>query len=257
MGILNVTPDSFYSGSRNPAFEDAITKGLQLVSDGADLLDIGGESSRPGAVPVHEQEELNRVLPVIKALAKKTSVRLSIDTIKPLVAVEAIKAGASLLNDVSGFRDEKMIEVASTTQVQICVMHMQGNPQTMQINPHYPEGIIAHLIKWFEQRIKILIDAGIKEEKIIIDPGIGFGKAVADNFEILDNLLKLRKIGFPILLGVSRKTFISKTLCKSYSELLPATLALNACAIQSGVDYIRVHDVKEHRDVIDILTRPA
>lgn len=253
MGILNITPDSFYGNSRCLQTEDAIARGIQYANTGADILDIGGESTRPGAAQVSEEEELNRVIPVIRALKEKTSCQLSIDTIKPNIAAAAVDAGASLINDVSGFRDPAMREVAAAKDVQICVMHMQGTPQTMQLNPHYPEGIIPHLLKWFDSQIELLIRSGIKENQIIIDPGIGFGKTIADNLEIIQNLPGLKSMGFPVLLGVSRKSFMQKILKKSPEELLSETLAINTIAIMAGVDVIRVHDVVEHRGIIDLL----
>lgn len=252
MGILNTTPDSFFEGSR---FQDqaAIERGLQLFHHGADILDVGGESSRPGADPVDLDTELQRVIPVISALKKQLNIPISIDTIKPKVAEAAIKAGATLINDVSGFANPEMIGVAVDTQVEICLMHTQGNPKTMQINPQYSEGIIPHLLQWFERKIDSLIAAGIPPEKIILDPGIGFGKTVDHNVEILHNICQLKTLGFPVLFGASRKSFLSKILDKPASELLAATIAANTIALLSGTDIIRVHDVLEHRDVINFL----
>lgn len=253
MGILNVTPDSYYENNRFLHIERAAAFALQMEAEGADILDIGGESSRPGANPVSEQEELERVIPVIELIQGKINIPISIDTIKPSVAIAAIKAGASFINDISGFENPEMIEVAIGNDLNICVMHMQGTPQTMQIKPHYEVGIIPHLLQWFETKVNSLIRLGIKSEKIIIDPGIGFGKTVADNLEIIHNLPQLKRLGFPVLLGSSRKSFLSKILNKPTRELLAATLAINTLAIASQVDIIRVHDVKEHRDVADTI----
>ncbi len=255
MGILNMTPDSSFDQGRwfDPAL--AIQRGLQIVQEGADLLDIGGESTRPGAVPVSEQEELKRVVPLIQALRKEISIPISIDTMKATVAAASLEAGASLVNDVSGFRDPDMRKVAADAQVPICVMHMHETPITMQVNPSYSNGVVPFLIDWFKQKVDQLLDAGIKEKNIILDPGIGFGKTVADNVEIVQNLQKIKALGFPVLIGLSRKSFLGKIIHKSYPELLPASLAVNTLAILAQVDIIRVHDVAEHRDVIDLMKR--
>ncbi|MBA2728532.1 MAG: dihydropteroate synthase [Parachlamydiaceae bacterium] len=254
MGILNATPDSFFADSRPDELDKAIAYGIELWKQGADIIDIGGESTRPNAPPVSEEEEIRRVIPLIQELSKRQPLPISIDTMKPSVAEKALAAGASIINDVSGFRDPAMRELAASSQMQICVMHMLGNPKTMQDSPFYNNGIIAALLHWFETTIEDLTRAGVKKEQIILDPGIGFGKTVAHNLEIIHNLRKLKAIGFPLLLGVSRKTFIRKILGLSSEEVLPATLAMSTIAITAGVDYIRVHDVKEHRQVINILS---
>jgi dihydropteroate synthase len=254
MGILNVTPDSCFDQGRwfNPAV--AIERGICIQQEGADMLDLGGESTRPGATPVSEQEELNRVLPVLKALKEQITIPISIDTMKPAVAAAALNAGASFINDVSGFRDVNMRYLAADTHVPICVMHMHETPQTMQKQPYYPQGIIKFLIEWFEKRIEELLQAGIKTKNIYLDPGFGFGKTVADNVEILYNLNKIKALGFPVLIGLSRKSFLGKLIHKShYNDLLPATIAAHTIALQADVDIIRVHDIAVHRDVIDLI----
>lgn len=253
MGILNVTPDSFYAESRFPDISSAIERGKILWQQGADLIDVGGESTRPGAVSLSEAEELDRVLPVVQALSQVIPVRLSIDTCKPSVADACVRAGASLINDIHGFRDPLMREVAASTGVDVCIMHMQGTPQTMQQQPSYPEGVIEHLLRWFEHQVGLLQRAGVQQERILLDPGIGFGKTVAHNVEILQNLPRFRAIGYPLLLGVSRKSFMGRILGKATRDLLPATLAVNALILKDGVAIIRVHDVAEHRDIIDLL----
>lgn len=253
MAIVNATPDSFHAASRMTNLEAAIEACLRMAAEGADILDIGGESSRPGAAPVSEAEEMQRVIPLLKALKSKVSIPISIDTVKPAVAKAALNEGATLINDISGFSNAEMIALARDFDVDICVMHMQGTPQTMQLNPQYSENITVHLKQWFQKRIDQLVKSGIKLERIIIDPGIGFGKTVADNLEILHNLPELKRLGFRLLLGASRKSFLSKILNLPTSELLPATLAINTIAIASHVDIIRVHDVKEHRNVIDVM----
>jgi dihydropteroate synthase len=254
MGILNVTPDSFYDGNSYFEINAAIERGIEIYRQGADILDIGGESTRPGSNQVHEQEEIERVIPVIQSLKQHISIPISIDTTKPSVALAAVEAGATMINDINGFRNPKMREIASLTGVEVCVMHMLGEPKTMQLNPLYPNGILFHLLQFFEAQISLLINAGIQQNKIILDPGIGFGKTIADNLEIIHNLHQLKDIGFPLLVGVSRKSFMSKLLNKPSSELLAATLAMNVLVISAGVDIIRVHDIREHDDVIQLLS---
>lgn len=253
MGILNVTPDSFYDGNSFYAFEKAVNRGLEMAHEGADIIDIGGESTRPNATPVSLEEELARVIPVIKALRNQIAVPISIDTMKPEVAEKAIQAGASFINDVSGFRLKEMIALAKKTGVQICLMHMRETPLTMQETPFYEEGIMTHLLSWFEKQITQLLKAGLLPEQIVLDPGIGFGKTVADNLKILHNLPKFKALGFPLLIGMSRKSFLAKICQKPNSHLLSATLAANTVAMLSGASYIRVHDVREHRDAIVVL----
>lgn len=253
MGILNVTPDSCYDQGRWFNHAAAVQRGIQIWREKADWLDIGGESTRPGAAPVSEVDELRRVIPVIKSLKQEISIPISIDTTKAKVAEAALEAGASFINDVSGFCDPAMQQLAVNTQLPICVMHMQGNPLTMQINPHYSQGIIPFLTDWFKKRIDLLLSCGVQEKNIFIDPGIGFGKTVADNVEIVQNLHKIKALGFPILIGLSRKSFLGKLINKSYSDLLPVSLAINTLAMLAHVEMIRVHDISEHRDVIDLM----
>lgn len=253
MGILNVTPDSSFDQGRWFDQDLAIKRGIQIWREGADWLDIGGESTRPSAAPVSEQEELKRVVPVIKALKSEISIPISIDTMKGNVAAAAIEAGASMINDVSGFSDLAMRQVAAHFQLPICVMHMHETPATMQLNPSYPHGVIPFLLDWFKARIDCLIESGIKEENIILDPGIGFGKTVADNVEIVHNLPKIKALGFPVLVGLSRKSFLGKIINKTYPDLLPVSLAVNTLAILADIDIIRVHDVTAHRDIIDLM----
>lgn len=250
MGILNVTPDSCVDIGRWFDQKVAIQRGIQIFCEGANWIDIGGESTRPGAQPVSEKEELRRVIPVLKALKKEIPIPISIDTMKASVATAAIEGGASMINDVSGFRDPAMQQVAVESGLPICVMHMHQDPRTMQVNPHYPEGIIDHLLDWFKKRVELLLTLGVKRENIILDPGIGFGKTVADNVKIVQNLQRIKELGFPVLIGLSRKSFLGKIIDKSYPDLLPISLAANTLAILAQVNIIRVHDVSEHRDII-------
>lgn len=258
MGILNVTDDSFYEKSRFIDLDKAIQRGLQIEIEGADILDIGGESSRPKNIyknsldkPVSVEEELERVIPVIKALKKELKIPISIDTMKSQVAAQAIEAGADWINDVKGFRDPGMREVAASCQATLCVMHMQGTPESMQIDPHYKGSMLDNIKHWFSDILEKLIQAGVKENRIVLDPGIGFGKTVAHNLEIIHNLPELKKMGFPVLLGTSRKLFLSRILNKPTTDLLSGTLAINSIAVLLGADYIRVHDVESHRDLIN------
>ncbi len=251
MGILNVTPDSYYE--RYSTLEKAVERGVCMVNEGADIIDIGGESTRPYANPVSEEEELQRVIPVISELIKKTETPLSIDTMKPLVAQRAIEAGATMINDVTGFTHPAMGELAASTGIKVCIMHMLGKPQTMQDQPHYPDGVIPSLLKWFEERINALIKLGVREEQMILDPGIGFGKTVEDNFTIIDHLNLLKVFNLPLLIGLSRKSFLFKTVKKTAKEVLSATLAMNTIALKNGVSILRVHDIKEHKEILTIL----
>lgn len=254
MAILNTTPDSFYEGSRAATVSDAIDRALTFERDGADILDIGGESTRPGAPPVDEEEELRRVIPVIEGLQGKLTIPISIDTTKPNIARAAIEAGARFLNDISGFSNPEMVMLAAESKLDICVMHMHGTPKTMQVDlPHYEGGVVSSLLHWFEKRVDQLTREGVNPKQIAIDPGIGFGKTVADNLEIIHNLHLFKKLGFRVLLGASRKSFLSKILGKQAPELLPATLAVSTLAIEQDIDILRVHDVKEHRSIIDFM----
>ncbi len=243
LGILNLTPDSFYDGG---SLEDPLLKAKRLIKEGADILDIGGESTRPNAKQVSADQELHRILPVIQELKNYP---LSIDTYKPLVARKALECGACYLNDITGFTNPEMIAIAKDFEVKIFVMHMQGVPATMQINPIYPSGVVEEIYRWFEKRIEQLMKARIRKENIYLDPGIGFGKTQKDNFNIIKNLQRFKSLGFKLLVGISRKSFLGTPP----SDLLPATLAMNTITLLAGADMIRVHDVKEHRQIMEML----
>ncbi len=245
MGILNVTPDSFSDAGLFFKKDSAIKRLYKLLEDGADIIDIGGESTRPGAKPVSLKEELNRIIPVIKQCAKRIAVPISIDTYKSEVAKAALESGASMVNDISGLRyDVNMAKVAAEYKVPVVIMHIKGTPQNMQKNPQY-KNLFAEIIASLKESIKIAHKAGIKNNKIIIDPGIGFGKTVKHNLLILKNLAKFKTLGYPILAGPSRKSFIGKVLGLEVDGRLPGTLASSAIAIQNGASILRVHDVKE------------
>jgi dihydropteroate synthase len=246
MGILNVTPDSFYDGGRYARAEAAVQRALQMVQDGADIVDIGGESTRPGSQPVPEEEELRRVLPVIEAVRGQVDVPISIDTTKSRVAERALQAGACMVNDISGLGfDPRMAEVVARHGALCCVMHILGTPQTMQLNPQY-EDVVRDISRYFEERLALAERAGIPRENIWLDPGIGFGKTVEHNLEILRRLREFTAFGLPILIGTSRKSFIGKILGDlPPEERLEGTAATVAIAIMNGANAVRVHDVRE------------
>lgn len=253
LGILNITPDSFSDGGLYQQTEKAIAHALQMQEEGADWIDVGGESTRPGAAPVSLEEEIARVIPIIRELKKVLKIPISIDTYKPQVAALAIEAGASMINDISGLSDPEMVKVVIETGVLTCVMHCQGTPENMQIAPNYPKGIIPELLEWFERKIEHLLKSGMKPENIILDPGIGFGKTPAENMEIIKNISLFKRFGLPLFLGLSRKSFIMHYVKKPREELLAATIALASFSVQQKVDYLRVHDVGSHKDTITIL----
>ena len=247
MGVLNVTPDSFSDGGKFFKVEDAVNQGMKMAEEGADIIDVGGESTRPGSDPVLIQEELCRVIPVIRSLFKKTDAPISIDTYKAEVAKQALDAGAQMINDISALRfDPEMKKVVSEYKVPINLMHIKGTPKNMQKNPWY-EDVISEITEYLNESIKIAKDAGIDPEKIIIDPGIGFGKRLEDNLNVLKNLKKLSILGCPILIGCSRKSFIGKILDLPVEERLEGSLAALAVAVMNGANIVRVHDVKESR----------
>lgn len=248
MGIVNVTPDSFSDGGHffDPAA--AVAHGLQLVEDGADLLDIGGESTRPNATPVGAAEELRRVLPVITELAKRTSVSLSIDTMKAEVAARCVEAGACIVNDVGGFRDPAMIELAARTGVGVVVMHMRGDPRTMQQDPQYVD-VVGEVDAFFGERLDRLAAAGIDPRAVCLDPGIGFGKTLAHTRDQLRRLGVHTRHGRPVCLGVSRKGFLGQITGRTRTERGAATLAVNCFAVAARAAHVlRVHDVAAARD---------
>jgi dihydropteroate synthase len=253
MGIVNVTPDSFSDGGRFLQADAAIAHGLELVRQGADLLDIGGESTRPGSQPIPLDEELRRVLPVVTALAEQTSVPISIDTSKAEVASACLQAGAHLVNDVTGLTgDPRMAEVVRDFGAGVIVMHMQGNPLSMQVAPHYDD-VVADLIRYFTERIQTLTTFGIPLEAIALDPGIGFGKTREHNITLLARLAKFRDLGRPVCLGVSRKGFLGKLLDRPLEERLAGSLAAAAYALaQDAVQILRVHDVAETADLVRV-----
>jgi dihydropteroate synthase len=245
MGIVNVTPDSFFDGGRFLDAQAAVDHALQLVEQGAEIIDVGGESTRPGALPVAEPEELRRVMPVIAQLAGRIKVPISIDTVKPGVARAALAAGASIVNDVAGNREDpalwRLVAEASAGYV---VMHAQGTPQTMQAHPVYTD-VVREVGEFFSERLRRLSDCGVGREQIILDPGIGFGKTVEHNLELLGAARSFTSLERPLLFGVSRKSFIGKLLGAELEARLPGALACACLAVAAGVQIIRAHDVAE------------
>ena len=245
MGIVNVTPDSFFDGGRFLDAQAAVAHSLQLVEQGAEIIDIGGESTRPGALPVDEDEELGRVLPVIERLAGQVKVPISIDTVKPGVARAALDAGASIVNDVAANREDPALWrfVAEAHAGYVC-MHMRGTPQTMQANPIYTD-VAREVGEFFGERLRRLRDCGVGRDQIILDPGIGFGKTVGHNLQLLGAARDFTRLERPLLMGVSRKSFIGKLLGAELAARLPGALACACMSVVAGVQIIRAHDVAE------------
>lgn len=255
MGILNVTPDSFSDGGQYNSVEAALARARAMVEEGADIIDVGGESTRPGAIPVSEQEEEQRILPVIEALCRHLQVPVSVDTCKSAVARRALQAGASIVNDISGLTfDSAMMEVVRAGAAGVVIMHMKGTPRDMQRDPHYVD-VIAEVSGFLQRQKERAVQAGIHERAIVIDPGIGFGKRLQDNFTLLRELRQLTGIGSPILVGPSRKSFIGATLDLPVDQRLEGTAAAVSAAILNGANIIRVHDVLAMRRVATIVDR--
>lgn len=243
-GILNVTPDSFSDGGKWLSTEAATARALELAGQGADLIDIGGESSRPGSAPVALDEEKRRVLPVLAALAGRLKIPVSVDTCKPELALLAVKAGADLINDITGFEDPAMLAAAASTGAGVIVMHMRGRPRDMQAAPVYND-VVGEVKAFLAARAAALSKAGV--ERIILDPGIGFGKTLEHNLALIARLGEIRALGYPVMLGVSRKKFIGLLTGGDASERLGGTIAACAAGAAAGADMIRVHDVQECR----------
>lgn len=248
MGILNVTPDSFYDGGKYFDLEKAIERAKKMEKEGADIIDIGGESTRPFSKRISIEEEIKRVIPVIEALNGEIKIPISIDTYKPEVAEKAIEKGAKMINDVMALRNG-IEKVVKEHDIPVVIMHMKGKPETMQINPYY-EDVMDEIIEFLEKRIKFAVKNGINEDNIITDPGIGFGKRHEDNIKIISHLYELKSLGHPILIGVSRKSFIGNILKLPPEERLEGSIAAGIIAIANGADIIRCHDVKETKRAI-------
>ncbi|MEM7395794.1 MAG: dihydropteroate synthase [Verrucomicrobiota bacterium] len=251
MGILNLTPDSFYDGGRHDVAERAVARGLEMAEDGADMIDIGGESTRPGAAPVSAEDERARVIPVIEALTEQTGALISVDTMKAEVAREALAAGAHIVNDVSGFTaDPEMMETALEFRPGVVLMHMQGEPRTMQKSPVYDD-VVEEVRDYLHQRVDAAIGAGLEPASIVIDPGFGFGKTMEHNLHLFRGLERFDRR--PVLVGISRKSFFQHLLGRPAEERLSGSLAAMAYAMTRGVRIFRVHDVKESCDVARVV----
>lgn len=252
MGIVNVTPDSFFDGGRFFDERSAVAHALRLVDEGADLLDIGAESTRPGSNPVDTEEESRRLIPVVAAVAKRVSVPISVDTSKASVAEAAIDAGAVIVNDVTALRgDSRMVSVVAGSGAALVLMHMQGIPRTMQQAPHY-EDVVEEVQSFFTERIRFALESGVMKNRIMLDPGIGFGKVLVHNLDLLSHLDKFKKLGFPLLVGLSRKAFIGQLLDHPGQDRLWGTAGALALAVAQGANILRVHDVAVMRDVVKV-----
>ncbi len=253
MGVLNITPDSFSDGGQHFDTDKAIESAKLMITQGADIIDVGGESTRPGAQSVSISDEINRVIPVIEALHHSTNVIISIDTSKPEVMKLAVEAGASIVNDVCALSADSALETVARLNVDVCLMHMQGSPRTMQKDPTYND-VVDDIKDFFSQRIEACIEAGIAEDKIILDPGFGFGKTLDHNLEILKRFNEFKSFGLPLLAGLSRKSMIGTLLDdRNVGGRIIGSVTAAIIAVQNGADIVRVHDVLETRDALTIL----
>ena len=256
MGILNITPDSFSDGGRFEHLDAALAGARRMRDAGAAIVDVGGESTRPGAQPVAAEQECARVIPVIEAIRSELGMAISIDTSKPEVMEAAIGAGATMINDILALRAEGAVEAARDLQVPVCLMHMQGLPRTMQENPRYDD-VVSEVREFLLGRIDACVTAGMDESKIIIDPGFGFGKTLQHNLALLANLGVLVDTGYPVLAGLSRKSMIATMLGRAVDERVSASVALALIAVQKGASLVRVHDVAETADALAVAARVA
>jgi dihydropteroate synthase len=243
MGVLNVTPDSFSDGGAYKELDKAVAHAQKMIEEGAAIIDIGGESTRPGARRISVQEELDRVMPVLEALLREYAVTISVDTSKPDVMRQVLRAGASMINDIRALQEPGALEVLGQSNASVCLMHMQGTPQTMQQDPHY-DHVVSEIKDFLAQRIQVCEKAGIDRSRIIIDPGFGFGKNVAHNLSLLKHLNQFRELGVPLLAGLSRKSTLRTVLEAPITELLYGSLAAAVIAAWQGAQILRVHDVK-------------
>jgi len=251
MGIINVTPDSFSDGGQHLELEAALAHARQLIGEGADILDIGGESTRPGALPVSMQQEMDRVLPILEGL-RGVPVPISVDTRKPEVMRAAIAAGAQMVNDIDALQDVAAMHVVASSNVAVCLMHKQGDPQTMQTQPHY-QNVVADVAEYLRKRIAAAETAGIQRNRIVIDPGFGFGKTLEHNLALLRELNQITGLGVPVLAGISRKSMLGALTGRDVTQRLPASIAAALIAVQRGAAIVRVHDVQATVDVLKIL----
>lgn len=258
MGILNTTPDSFSDGGHyyqtgKLSIDLALKRAEQMLKEGAKIIDVGGESTRPGSAPVTEQQELDRVIPVVEALVKNFDAVVSVDTSSAVVITEAALRGASLINDVRALQKEGALSAAAATGLPVCLMHMQGRPVDMQLAPFYVD-VIAEVAGFLQQRVSACVTAGISKEQILVDPGFGFGKTLDHNLTLLRRLAELKELGFPLLVGLSRKSMLGQLLNRDIDERLPGSLAMAMAAAERGAAIIRVHDVAPTVDVLGVLS---
>ena len=251
MGVINVTPDSFSDGGKFLTPHEALRQAGKMVVAGAEILDIGGESTRPGAVPVGEQEELDRVIPIIEAIAADLDVAVSIDTSKPGVMREAVAAGAAMINDVCALQADGALAAAAELQQPVCLMHMQGQPRSMQVQPKYDD-VMDEVTQFLASRVTQCVEAGLGKDLLVVDPGFGFGKTPAHNVELLANLRQLQRIGCPVLIGVSRKSTLGVITGREVDDLLPASIAAAVVAVMQGAQIVRAHDVAETVDALRV-----
>jgi dihydropteroate synthase len=252
MGVLNVTPDSFFDGGRYFEPSVAIAHGVSMAEQGADILDIGGESARPGALPVSLQEELDRVLPVVETLRHQVEIPISIDTAKPEVMRAAVAAGAAMINDINALRSPGALTAAAEMGVPVCLMHMQGQPRDMQHQPSY-HNVIEEVLEFLQARVDAALEAGLSPHQLVLDPGFGFGKTLAHNLELLNRLDQLVGLGYPVLAGLSRKSMLGRILKSEDEDRLAGSLTLAILACQQGAHIIRVHDVEPTLQALRVL----
>jgi dihydropteroate synthase len=251
-GVLNVTPDSFSDGGRFHSFDQAVERGRTLAAEGADLIDVGGESTRPGSRPPTLAEELDRVVPVVEALGRQVPVPVSVDTSRPEVMREAVAAGASMVNDVRALRSPGALEAAAELGVPVCLMHMQRSPESMQEDPRYRD-VVVEVRTFLAERMRACLAAGIRQEHLVVDPGFGFGKTLTHNVALLASLDALTGLGVPVMVGLSRKSVLGQLTGRTVGDRLPGSLAAAIVAVQRGATLLRVHDVAATRDVLAIL----
>ena len=252
MGILNITPDSFSDGGQYLDFDEALKRAETMMEEGADIIDIGGESTRPGSDPVSADEELKRITPIIKALKKNSNIVISVDTYKPKVMEQVIDMGVAMINDVFALQKPGAVDIIKKTNVGICLMHMQDKPKTMQLNPIYQD-VVNEVKLFLEERTHSLIAEGINTERIMLDPGFGFGKTFEHNVTLLQSLESFQSLKFPLLVGLSRKSFIRKILSGEHDDHLSGSISAAILSILKGAKIVRVHDVKEMQSAIKIM----
>jgi len=252
MGVLNVTPDSFSDGGKFISPKAALQQARKMVTAGAEILDVGGESTRPGAYPVGEQEELDRVIPVIESICAEFDVVVSIDTSKPGVMRAAVAAGATMINDVCALQVDGALAAAAELQQPVCLMHMQGQPRSMQAEPQYDD-VVDEVTQFLENRVTQCVEAGLGKDLLLVDPGFGFGKTPVHNVELLANLRQLQRIGCPVLIGVSRKSMLGVITGRDVDELIPASIAAAVVAVMHGAQIVRAHDVVETLDALNVV----